>query len=431
MLTEKCYVCEVHFKENDILIYDETILNDGIVNKIKRIRPTLKAGAVPFIFPNFPFYLTEHTIKRKPPLERSINSGSSHGNQYIRKIETFRQQKHQLQQQQQQQQTMSNAENCVTSKTTTPMKKSIQQQSMPLHDAPSQQTTCSKPVVETQIPTASVTQTSPVKDFENKRIKLEVESSINEKSEVKWPVKRKINKKERKKRLNARMRRLVSPKSPLMTFSELFKDVPIQLHSINNVTSYTATLEIDGQMYTANHISKTQAKQKACENFLRIMLTKKISEQSEKKEESPIETVTVDGENGTVRKPNGPPQEDFPWPNFASLAIHQWKLQPVSKAINLQEEQPNAIKSPPKAGARRKFPEDPKNCNPVQLINQMKPGVKFIETIISSTPPVFQVKCEIDNIPFIEQGSTKKAAKKECCIAAIKYFWHFDFHHRR
>jgi len=25
-------------------------------------------------------------------------------------------------------------------------------------------------------------------------------------------------------------------------------------------------------------------------------------------------------------------------------------------------------------------------------------------------------------------GSTKKAAKKECCIAAIKYFWQFDFH---
>ncbi|CAI6347112.1 unnamed protein product [Macrosiphum euphorbiae] len=70
-------VCEVHFKENDILIYDEsdeTILNDGKVNKIKRIRPTLKAGAVPSIFPNLPFYLTEHTIKRKPPLERSINS---------------------------------------------------------------------------------------------------------------------------------------------------------------------------------------------------------------------------------------------------------------------------------------------------------------------------------------------------------------------
>ncbi|CAI6362034.1 unnamed protein product [Macrosiphum euphorbiae] len=74
MLTEKSYVCEVHFKENDILIYDETILNDGTVIKIKRIIPTLKAVAVPSIFMNLSFYLTEHTIKRKPPLERSINS---------------------------------------------------------------------------------------------------------------------------------------------------------------------------------------------------------------------------------------------------------------------------------------------------------------------------------------------------------------------
>jgi len=37
---------------------------------------------------------------------------------------------------------------------------------------------------------------------------------------------------------------------------------------------------MDDQMYSGNHISKTQAKQKACENFLRIMLAKKINEQS-------------------------------------------------------------------------------------------------------------------------------------------------------
>ncbi|KAF0693287.1 THAP-type domain-containing protein [Aphis craccivora] len=31
MLTEKCYMCELHFKENDILLFDETILNDGMI----------------------------------------------------------------------------------------------------------------------------------------------------------------------------------------------------------------------------------------------------------------------------------------------------------------------------------------------------------------------------------------------------------------
>jgi len=54
----------------------------------------------------------------------------------------------------------------------------------------------------------------------------------------------------------------------------------------------------------------------------------------------------------------------------------------------------------------RKFPEDPRNCNPVQLINQMKPGIKFIETTIRlKTPPVFDVQCEIDTISFSGQGN--------------------------
>uniref|UniRef100_A0A2S2NGM1 DRBM domain-containing protein n=1 Tax=Schizaphis graminum TaxID=13262 RepID=A0A2S2NGM1_SCHGA len=230
------------------------------------------------------------------------------------------------------------------------------------------------------------------------------------------------------------MRRLVSPKSPLMVFSELFKDVPIHLqeHPLHNVMSYTATLEIDGQMYSGNHISKTQAKQKACENFLRIMLAKKISERSEKKEETPMDVKMEIGENSSVSKPKGPPQEDFPWPHFASLAMHnlinQWELQPVVTKANYVQEEPNVIKPQPKAGAMRKFPENPKNCNPIQLINQMKPGVKFVETIISSkTPSLFQVNCVIEDVSFTGQGSTKKAAKKECCIAAIKFFWQFDF----
>lgn len=42
----------------------------------------------------------------------------------------------------------------------------------------------------------------------------------------------------------------------------------------------------------------------------------------------------------TSVKPKGPPQEDFPWQHFASLAMHNliahWELQPISKV--LQEE---------------------------------------------------------------------------------------------
>jgi len=46
--------------------------------------------------------------------------------------------------------------------------------------------------------------------------------------------------------LNAGMRQLVSPKSALMVFNELFKNVPInvQEHRLNGITSYTATIEV-------------------------------------------------------------------------------------------------------------------------------------------------------------------------------------------
>jgi len=56
-----------------------------------------------------------------------------------------------------------------------------------------------------------------------------------------------FSRKERKKRLNAQMRRLICPKSSLMVFSELFKDIPIHLqeHPLHNACmSYTATLEV-------------------------------------------------------------------------------------------------------------------------------------------------------------------------------------------
>ncbi|XP_016657215.1 uncharacterized protein LOC100167836 isoform X2 [Acyrthosiphon pisum] len=77
VLSESSYVCELHFEEDDVLIYDETILLDGTVNIIKRIRPLLKTGAVPCIFPNLPFNSTKHNNKRKPPTERFLYIGKN------------------------------------------------------------------------------------------------------------------------------------------------------------------------------------------------------------------------------------------------------------------------------------------------------------------------------------------------------------------
>lgn len=49
-----------------------------------------------------------------------------------------------------------------------------------------------------------------------------------------------------------------------------------------------------------------------------------------------------DGKNNTALNFIEQPQEDFPWPHFASFAMHklinQWKTHPASTDIKLQDQ---------------------------------------------------------------------------------------------
>ncbi|KAE9544921.1 hypothetical protein AGLY_000464 [Aphis glycines] len=115
---------------------------------------------------------------------------------------------------------------------------------------------------------------------------------------------------------NARMSRLICRKTPLVILHEWFVRVPIHVQQ-NLHDSYTATIEIDDAIYSGTDISKTKCKQKACENFLRNILAKKLNERS--------------AENASTSKFNGPSEEKFPWVYFASIGMHflinQWELQ--------------------------------------------------------------------------------------------------------
>lgn len=54
----------------------------------------------------------------------------------------------------------------------------------------------------------------------------------------------------------------------------------------------------------------------------------------------------------------------------------------------------------------KKFPENPLDYNPVQLIYQMTPGIKFIErTINVNNPPLFEVMCKLNGVNFMGQGN--------------------------
>ncbi|CAH1731371.1 unnamed protein product [Aphis gossypii] len=218
--------------------------------------------------------------------------------------------------------------------------------------------------------------------------------------------------------MNNLLPRSACPKSPLMIFHELFKhqkhkSISLQKYRSDNVIRYVATVCIDGQEFYGNDNSPIQAQEEACAKFLRTMLAKQLSEQSENKEESPMDVEMEVEENGSVS-----------CSHFVSLAmynlINQWDIQ-LNGSTGIEQPQPKTF-------SKRKFPENPKKYHPISLLCLMKPTLKYIETTIKKFPPLFQVNCTIDGIVFTGIGPKKKAAKKECCIAAIKYFWDFDFH---
>lgn len=53
----------------------------------------------------------------------------------------------------------------------------------------------------------------------------------------------------------------------------------------------------------------------------------------------------------------------------------------------------------------KKFPDNPENYNPVQLLHQMKPGTKFTEKVLAANPAIFEISCEINSVPFSGQGN--------------------------
>lgn len=62
----------------------------------------------------------------------------------------------------------------------------------------------------------------------------------------------------------------------------------------------------------------------------------------------------------------------------------------------------------------KKFPDNPENYNPVQLLHQMKPGTKFTEKILNANPASFEITCEINGVSFSGQGNLYFIILKLC-----------------
>merc|ERR1711963_471808 len=214
----------------------------------------------------------------------------------------------------------------------------------------------------------------------------------------------------RKKRMNFRLRKILTPKSPLMVLNEIvggvnytFVDTPSQMMTPGIPHLFTAQCEIEGES-----------------------------------------------------KP--PMEDDTPWLQLASLALfklfNDWQAQgfviPQDLMKNNNEIAGNGAQmaatgngngtmdvnmaAAPKAEGQKpkqakKMPDNPTERHPVQLLNELRGGVTFVVAGSSGVTPniIFTLGCEIDGTQYTGVGRNKKDAKKHCAMEALKVLYNIQY----
>ncbi|VEN55941.1 unnamed protein product [Callosobruchus maculatus] len=237
----------------------------------------------------------------------------------------------------------------------------------------------------------------------------------------------KISKKEKLRRFNMRLSKVLQPKNAVMILNELVRNTTYTIDEMpvkaDNRPAFKVTVVVDGVEHVGYGHTKTVAKNAAAENALKhVVKHNKLSEFKQQQEEEGVEKMMI-----TEEDTNQP----LPWQHVASFALF--------KLFTSWGEDPNAIKNavigaltgnPPQSATvnennalemrpAKKMPANPETMNPLMLINQMMPYAQFEEIGKSGVPPnlTFTFKCTANGQSFIGTGSNKKAAKKMAAFA--------------
>nr|CAD7588971.1 unnamed protein product [Timema genevievae] len=263
----------------------------------------------------------------------------------------------------------------------------------------------------------------------------------------------KVNKRVKRRRQNARLRKILQPKNAIMVLNELVSGVKFSFQEHSTAlkqTTFIFNAEVNGKMYAGQGLSKLVAKQNAAESALKALLLEKIAQASEAS--TKMETNELEGGGAPVEEKKNPPapgtdngdtaseceegsiaegkpgapEDEVPWGNLASFALYklfvEWQQQgtpvpltkPITQAVTL------GPKSNPPA-PMKKIPENPTERHPVMLLNQLRPGVVFNELSRVGTPPdvTFTLEVTVDGTSYTGSGKNKKDAKKEAAKAAL------------
>lgn len=242
---------------------------------------------------------------------------------------------------------------------------------------------------------------------------------------------KKVPKDVQKRRRNFRLKKMLTPKPPMMVLFELVNHTEVQFDNfiadpMSRLLKVTA--HYDGKSFEGIGPNKSIAKNICSEQILQHIVAKSC----EKDGEIPEEART--GSHG---------EEETPWTALASIALfklfNDWQSQGVVLPAELmrksgqvqgnvahddpmtgvsmgkQETDPKpAKKKTTPTGEPKQLPENPTSRHPVQLLNEMEAGIAYNATV-SGAPPncmfTMTVTCQCGQ-SFSGSAKNKKDAKK-------------------
>ncbi|CAK1551390.1 unnamed protein product [Leptosia nina] len=260
---------------------------------------------------------------------------------------------------------------------------------------------------------------------------------------------KRISNKERRRRQNQNLRRLVTPKSALMVLNEMvpgmqlaFKvepALPTKFNHMHNVM-FCAEVIFDGVTYKGFGETKTAARNAAAEQAVRDIIIKKMTRTFS--EDKPQEAESANGEESM----DTGEEEPMPMIQIASFALHklfsEWEgeghrvpqFRPPNNSVSESGDMDTATQAPNAPQVSKKkvktLPENAASMHPCMLLTYMRPQQEYKELGVQGDRPqnlTYTIAVEVDGSRFVGQGQNKKEARKWAAAQACKALFDIDF----
>ncbi|XP_076385479.1 uncharacterized protein LOC100883280 isoform X2 [Megachile rotundata] len=331
------------------------------------------------------------------------------------------------------------------------------QQQPPPIPTPVNPVSSSQPSVPT-VATPVTTNSNPTPPVNNNTPEVKNENQVPENTDVemqeqvpRWrrkPPGFRVSKKLKRLRLNQRLRKTLQPKNAIMVLNEMKAGVQFTFPETQGPmpnSLYLVHAELDGKTYVGQGLSKPLARQNAAENALKALLLEKmtaaslkarIDAESDGQANQPTDTLNTskddsNEDNAMAVDTNIDESNEIPWSSLASFALYKLFLEWHNQGTSVPVPRPGLpspvkgikkeISQVPKAPVQKELPPNATNIHPVMLLNQMRPGLTYVELNRSSNPPntMFTLAVDIDGVEYTGTAKNKKDAKKIAAKSAL------------